>query len=162
MQPWSFFVPALFGKKRKLSDIEYLSTKEFDNKRVDVDNTLTLNNTSTETDLVTQTANAGKDMYLAGASIGGQAVTLSNPIGGVTYRLLANAVEIDRFRVEEPQLNEEWDYKFITKGVKVAAGQIIKITAKNDTAGINRITTHNGKELLFEEATGATPQVPSI
>ena len=56
--PW---IPFLFGAKKRLSDIEYLSIKEFDGKRVDVDNSMSLNDTSTETDLVTQTASSGKE-----------------------------------------------------------------------------------------------------
>lgn len=151
------------AKGRKLSDVEFFAIKEFDNKRVDVDNILTLANTNVETDLTTQTASGGKDMYLGEASIGGQVTdTFGGEIGGITYRLFVNAVEIDRFRVEDPSEDEEWTYKFLTKGVKVTTGQIIKITAKNDNAGVNRNTTHQGKLVLWEEDTNNTPQIPSI
>lgn len=161
--PWIGFFPKKVSRRRDLSDMEFLSIKEFEGKRTDVDAILTLNNTSTETDLATQTASVGKDMYLGEASIGGQVTNIAGgALGGVTYILYANAVEIDRFRIEDPGLDEEWTHKFLTKGKKVGTTQIIKITAKNDNAGVNRTTTHQGKILLFEETTGETPQIPSI
>lgn len=150
--------------KRKVSDIEFLSIKEFDGKRVDVDNPLlNLNNNSVETDLVTQTAAGGKDMYLGGASIGGSVENISGgTLVEVTYRLYANAVEIDKFVKNDPISKEGWTYKFLTKSVKVTTGQIIKITAKNGASGINKETNHQGKLILWEENTDETPQITSI
>ncbi len=146
-----------------MGDIEYLAIKEFDAKRVDANATLTLNNTSTQTDLVTQTAQGGKDMYLAEASIGGQVNNeASGEVGGVTYILFVNGVEADRFRVENPDdldVSGSWTHKFTTKGIKVLTTQIIKITAKNDLTGINTTTTHEGVLLLWEEDTATTPAI---
>lgn len=145
---------------QEMGDIEYLAKKEFDVKRVDADTSLlTLSNNNTETDLVTVTAAGGKDMYLGEASIGGQASIAGGALGGVTYRLKANAVEIDRFRIDEPAQDEEWTYTFLTKSVKVAASQIIKITAQNDNAGANRISTSQGKLILWEEDSGTDPTI---
>ena len=148
-------------KGRKLSDLEFLSIKEFNGKRVDVNALLSLNDTVTETDLVTQTANAGKDMYLGEASIGGQATNVP-ALDNVVYKLFVNAIEIDRYRKEQPTEFESWTYTFTTKGIKVTTGQIIKITAKNSAAGANVNSRQQGKLILWEENTGISPQIQSI
>ena len=83
----------------EMGDIEYLSIKEFENKRVDVNATLSLNNTSTETDLVTQTANTGKDMYLGAASFNGRITNQAGgELGSVTYVLYINGFEKEKGR----------------------------------------------------------------
>ena len=158
------------GEGDEMSDIQYLAIKEFKTKRVDVDGTLSLNNNSVETDLATQTASAGKDMYLGEASISGRVTNeAGGNIGTVTYRLFANAVEIDKFVIEDPRKDSSsgqrygnWEHTFLTKSVKVIATQVIKITAQNQAAGINRTTIQQGKLLLWEENTGATPQEPPL
>lgn len=139
-------------------DISFLSKKEFDNKRVDVNGSLTLNNTIVETDLVTQIATGGKDMYLAAASINGTATSV-NVVLSATYRLFINGVEKDKFSIRDPMEGDEWDYKFIIQPVKVTTGQIIKITAQNGIAQVNAITIQNGKLVLWEEDTGVDPSL---
>ena len=147
-----------------MGDIEYLSKKEFDSKRVDVNATLSLNNTSTETDLVTQTANTGKDMYLGAASFNGRITNQAGgELGSVTYVLYINGFEKERWVKENPSDTEadnaDWAQTFTTKGVKVAPAQIIKITAQNGTSGVNRITGHSGKLILWEEDMETTPAI---
>ncbi len=160
MFPW---IPFLKASGKRLSDIEYLSIKEFDGKRVDVTTTasLTLSATSTETDLVTQTANTGKDMYLGEASFeiwdGGSASVVP------TIRLYINGVvketSILQLNVASTNAYESRTIRtFSTKGLKVATGQIIKITVQNDGTA-SKITHSNGKLVLWEEDTGASPQV---
>jgi len=151
------------GAKKDMSDFEYLAIKEFETKRVDAEDTLTLNNTATQTDLVTKTAGGGKDMYLAEASVGGN---VSNQAGGllgrVSYILFINGVEKDRFVIKNPDESNDtgnWTHIFTTKSIKVTTGQIIKITAKNDELGVNRATTHSGKLILWEEVTGSSPAI---
>ena len=69
-----------------MGDIDYLSIKKFDGKRVDVNTQTTILNTSTETDIVTATANTGKDMYLASAKLNFQMAT-SGPLFEIVYKL---------------------------------------------------------------------------
>lgn len=154
MHPWLVFLKES-GKKR-LSDIEYLSIKEFGGKRVDADAETAITNTSTETDIVTVTASSGKDMYLAGAKMKstGTVVTTTN----VTYRLFANGVELEKVTFTGEGPNSEQSFNFLTKGVKVAATQIIKLTGQNSDATATTVT-YFGKLILFEETTGESPAV---
>ena len=146
-----------------MSDIEYLSIKEFDVKRVDKNTTLDLSNSIVETDVVTQTAAGGKDMYLGEATCPMHGTdTEGGPPGfTATYRLFANGIEIETIQLfinigtgQENQIN------FKTLGIKVAAGQIIKITVQHSLAG-GRSTHSEGKLVLWQEDTGTTPQIPS-
>lgn len=148
-------------KGRKLSDLEFLSIKEFNDKRVDVDGEVADLGTS-ETDVATQTANTGKDMYLGKAVITLQqsSTTVTNL---VKVRLFANAVEIEKRTVEvqsnSGSKNSEGFYEFISKGVKVETGQIIKITAEPTSATGTLVA--NATLTLWEEDTGVSPQIPS-
>ena len=149
--PW---IHALWKRGRRLSDIEYLSIKEFDGKRVDVDDQQILA-TGTETDLATQTANAGKDMYLGVASINLEINGLAT-----TYliQLYADGTVVDAFRIQMPSTDADRHifYTFPTKGIKVAATQIIKITTD---ASASNSTNYTTKLVLWEEATGDSPAV---
>ena len=154
MFPWNLFLKE--GGKKRLSDIEYLAIKDFDGKRVDNDGEVTLAATTTETTIVTVTANSGKDMYLGGAEASWlQSAGATN--NSITFRLFLNAVELEKKVFERENLGDDGSYLFLTKGAKVAATQIIKITAQNGDAGPT--TIHNGKLILFEETTGETPAV---
>lgn len=143
---------AFIQKKGKLSDIEYLSIKEFGGKRVDVDAQQSVA-TTTETDLSTQTANASKDMYLGNASGSFKKGTATTTT--IELRLYANAVLIEELELYVG-VNGFGTYEFKTKGIKVDATQIIKITVKQDNA--NAII-HNSKLVLWEEDTGDSPQI---
>lgn len=146
---------------RKLSDIEFLAIKEFEGKRVDAYNEV-VKTTATEADLVTATAGTGKDMYLASAKA-------SMTMGATgfqtlpTFRLYINGSVVEKFQVRDldssvhPETSEK--YTFLTKGVKVDAGQIIKITVEQDTTNS---TTYHGKLILWEESDGESPQVSAV
>lgn len=144
-----------------MGDILDLAIKEFEGKRVDADANVTVTNTTTETDLVTQTANTGKDMYIGIASFNSSIAnfTTSNT---VIARLFANGVNIEEFIFRATAQNEDFEYEFKTKGINVLAGQIIKITIQHSNATAANVTQNNGKLVLWEEDTGASPQIPTI
>jgi len=152
--PW---IPFLFGAKKRLSDIEFLSIKDFDGKRVDADGAVTITNTTTETDVVTVTAGSGKDMYLAGA-VCTMFVSDEAAAHDDVARLVVNATPVEIIATADPGVPGKHEFNFITKGVKVAATQIIKLTFANGT-GSSYETQVKGKLLLFEEATGDSPQI---
>ena len=155
--PWIAF---LKESKKRLSDIEFLAIKEFDGKRVDADAQTTVSNTTTETDVVTVTANTGKDMYLASATVH---VNMSvSQTFDATYRLYANGTVVDAAYTKYLISSSDVQYyaiKFDTKGIKVAANQIIKITVQHSTATSTSVTVNAGKLVLWEEDTGNSPQV---
>lgn len=143
------------GVKKTLSDIEYLAIKEFDNKRVDVFAEID-QATIAVTDLVTQTANVGKDMYLAKASIVWNKTGATN--AGITARLFINGVKEDEVLWSTGTLTTQQEqYIFTTESIKVLTGQIIKIEVLSDSA--NDVINYKGKLLLWEEDTGTTPAI---
>ena len=130
--PWIPFLQKRGGKK--LSDIEFLAIKDYgtdgtDSKRVDADGAVTIVNSTAANDVVSVTANTGKDMYLGGASWSARQTA-----GSSAMALLGNLV-VDGTTVETVTMthfgNTEAEIKFTTKGIKVAAGEIIKITGVN-------------------------------
>lgn len=145
------------GEAKKLSDIEYLSIKEFDGKRVDVDTETTVSNTLTETDIATQTATTGKDMYLARAKLSLIATAGTGSNFPMEYRLYANGVEIEKIEDQVLLTGADSGATFTTQGVKVAAGQIIKMTLKHQIS--TRTVRVNAKLELWEETTGESPAV---
>ena len=147
------------GASKRLSDIEFLSIKEFEGKRVDdVNNGLDLVETATETDLVTQTATALHEMYLASATFIVSVTAASSPFD-VTVRLYANNIVIETFVQTSIGLGQEFTYRFRSRGNKVEADDIIKITVQNSVGAVNRATTSYGKIELWQEETGISPQV---
>jgi len=152
--PW---IHALFGRRKRLSDIEYLAIKDNDGKRVDADAEVSIADSGTETDIVTVTANSGKDMYLGGAKMN-FATTVGSGSTDVTFRLFVNGVELEKFVFRAKALGLEGSFEFLTKGVKVAATQIIKLTGQNSDA-TSKTVAYYGKLILFEETTGESPQV---
>lgn len=156
--PWIAFLKARGG--RKLSDIEYLAIKDFDGKRVDVDaGPITITNTVTETDIVTLTANSGKDLYLADAVLRGYNDTGSNSSFNMRARLYLNGVEVESFQFEVVAVSGSYKIEFKTKGIAVAATEIIKITLQHSSASATRITKNYGKLVAFEETTDESPAI---
>ena len=150
MHPWLVF---LKQSGKRLSDIEYLAIKEFGGKRVDADNQQTLT-TATETDTATQTASAGKDMYLGGATVMFSKSSSGSNI--LTMRLYINGVVVELIRKVAAVSGDIGFFNFLAKGNKVAATQIIKVTVdSNATDSI----FWGAKLTLFEEDTGASPAV---
>ena len=140
MHPW---LPALFGVKKRLSDIEYLAIKEFDGKLVHDDLVI-----SAVGDIATLTASSGKDMYLAAAKIAGiEAVSGTNVV-----LLKVNGTEVERFTHTG---SGSFQYEFKSIGLKVAATEIIKIewTVEGNTGTIG------GFIECIEEDTDASPQI---
>jgi len=156
MLPWIAFLPKLLARGRKLSELESRSIKEVDTKRVDVDVSTSLASTS-ETDLATQTASTGKDMYLAEARVSWSKGSTGTP--DINIRLFVNGVQKEEKEWEEIVQNDEDTYTFLTKGVKVTTGQIIKITAQSSSTDA---IAFESKLLLWEETTSATPQIPPL
>ncbi len=138
-----------------MSDIEFLAIKEFDGKRVDADGTVSIG-TTVETDVVTVTAGGGNDMYLGEASFHAD-VTNGVATSDLTARLYANGVEIETKIWRNLATGSNIELKFITKGEKVATGQIIKITIQASSGTMT--ITNFGKLVLFEETTGESPQI---
>jgi len=143
MFPW---IPFLFEKRKRLSDIEFLSIKEFDGKLVKNDSVRT-----TVGDLATLTASSGKDMYVGTATISGYDI-VNNAVSVVVLKI--NGTEVERFTHVASTEDNNFTYEFKTKG-KVAATEIIKIEwiTEGDTGTIA------GAIQCFEETTGASPQV---
>ena len=152
MFPW---IPFLFGVRKRLSDIEYLSIKEFDGKLVKNEGTL-----SATGDLATLTASSGKDMYLATAKVNVwiNADNFNTQI--VQIELKANGTVIETFNASFEASTSlltggNVPYTFNIKGVKVAATQIIKLEVISIGANIDA----NGQLTCIEETTGDSPQV---
>jgi len=147
MFPWLVF---LKRSGKKLSDIEYLSIKEFDGKLVQNDGTRT-----TTGDLATLTAGSGKDMYLASAKI----IVVDDDVNNVKSAIITLDVNGVVLATAElggtSETQGSFIYEFATKGFKVAATEIIKleVTANTGTADVY------GELICFEEDTGASPAV---
>jgi len=152
--PWIQFL----GKKKKLSDIEFLSIKEFDGK-------LKENETATAggagpTDGALLTAASGKDLYLASASVTGHNNTTGGTVRVLNVELHINGVVHETLRMVIGDLDATGNPKaserlvFQTKGVKVAATQVIKIRV---VANPDIVVESN--VIGFEETTGASPAV---
>ena len=150
--PW---IHALFGRRKRLSDIEYLSIKEFDSKLV--------TNTGQQADggtgnAATLTASSGKDLYLAKAQATVRTDTATTIILA-EITLVVNGVIKDRWEYSNTtsttsgQTSQPHD--FAVQGVKVAATQtiILDVVASNVDFDIT------GTLVGFEETTGESPAV---
>lgn len=156
-------IPLLVARIKKavgatLSDIEYLAIKEFNGKRVDVNDTTTVTATNTETDIITTTAAVGKDLYNGSVSgtvisAGGQSLT------AFLLKLYLNGTVVETLEFGTLPINEAVPFEFKTIGSSVATGQIIKVTFTliGDTA--SRQATCESKMVLWQEDTGVSPQV---
>ena len=156
MFPWLVF---LKRSGKKLSDIEYLAIKEFDGKLRRADGAI--NDATVATDLVSITANAGKDMYLASAKV---MVRCDNNVilTLLAAELIVNGVTIETVRPYSDTGGGSGAaflhfpaHKFTTVGIKVAATQIIKIRVTNTTVNFD----WNGHLEVFEEDTGSSPAI---
>lgn len=151
--PW---IPFLFGRRKRLSDIEYLSIKEFDGKLRKNES-----NKTTTGDLATLTATSGKDMYIARAKCNFYAETLSNATGNGVVELKINGVVVETARfaygVDTSQSGGTFakDYEFKNVGHKVAATQIIKL----EVTVLDVDVAVEGFIECFEEATAESPQI---
>jgi len=142
--PW---IPFLKEGGKRLSDIEYLSIKEFDGKLVQND----AQTRTTTGDLCTLTASSGKDMYLAKAKIQGKTTATNS---AVTIQLKVNGVVFEELILLDLAVGDPVEFEFVSVGFKVAATQIIKL----EVTAITTISV-NGQLICFEEDTGASPAV---
>lgn len=147
------------GGKRKLSDIEFMSIKEFGGKLRYVQGQVT-----TTTTLCTITANTGKDMYLAKAHVTLAMSSTGATASNVQAKLYLNGTLVEQTRASFTTYNSRYDgagggnsaleYDFKNVGRKVSAGQIIKIEATCPTN-----TVVSGTLVCFEETTGSSPKI---
>lgn len=145
-----------FTKKKKLSDLEFISIKEFEGKVRTAYGTL-----SATGDLVSLTANTGKDMYLASAKINVFFIGANSGNQVANVELKLNGVTMESSHQRGGRSNSgvdgtgHRDYLFNLKGIKVLAGQIIKL----EVITLGTITDVNGQLTCFEEDTGSTPAI---
>jgi len=144
--PW---IHALWSRGRKLSDIEYLSIKEFDGKLV---KNMGAQRTTAGT-LATLTASSGKDMYLARASVALHYDGTGTP--GTVIELQINGTAVETLDYDARNIgNEQFTHYFTNIGHKVAATQAIRIEVIS-TAN----TVIEGFVECFEETTGDSPAI---
>lgn len=153
-----FQLPAA-GAFRELSDIEYLAIKFFEGKRVDKRTVTTGVTTDSPQDAATQTAAAGKDMYVTKATFRIQRTAIS---GTFTYiiKLLVNGVVVDEVDRSLSTVGVDTSGELQANSEKVGPAQIIKITIEKDSGGAT--DTYTGKLTLWEEDTNTTPQEPPL
>jgi len=128
-------------------DIAYLSKKEFDGKLRQADGSLSVTG-----DLATLTANAGKDMYLAKATVVFYNNSASNPTVASKVSLLLNGVTVEVVASQIGLITESFQYIFVNLG-KVATTQIIKL----EVTAIDTNVDIEGSIVVFEEDTGTDP-----
>ena len=154
----SYIQALLFNKKgKKLSDIEYLAIKEFGGKLRHDDGTQP---SSTTGDLGTLTANTGKDMYLAKAKV--SVVAASSGTGmNVEIELVINGTVRETFVATTKSTTQiaasgvmSQGFEFALTGIKVAAGEIMKLEVTTNSGAICWGTIE-----CWEEDTGASPAV---
>jgi len=147
-----------------MGDIGYLAEKAFAGKRVDVDGGLvSINNSTTETDLATQTATAAHDMYLGEIALHIFNTSSSGNQCDITIRVYVNGTVVETYKLDNAAsttLNITQiggHIPLISKGNKVATGEIIKVTAQHSSADPNNNSTYTCTLLLWEELTGVDP-----
>ena len=150
--PW---IHALFGRKKRLSDIEYLAIKEFGGKIKTDEGFL-----SAAGDLATLTASAGKDMYLASAKVTFFANTVASAAAIADEVVLKlNGTVIETTKVTWDNATDggilSFAYEFKNIGRKVTTSQIIKL----EVITLDGDTDVEGFIECFEETTGESPQV---
>ena len=151
--PWISF---LKERKKRLSDIEFLSIKEFDGKIRSDEGFL-----SATGDLATLTATSGKDMYLARAKviffINSESASVA---AGDEVVLKLNGVIKETSRSTTAGTgggggNGTVIYEFKNIGQKVLATQIIKL----EVITLDTQSDVEGFIECFEETTGESPAV---
>jgi len=146
--PW---IPFLFGRRKRLSDIEFLSIKDFDGKIVKNKGQVTADGT-----LATLTASSGKDMYLGTAKVsytGDTSVGTERAV--VELQINAVIVEVVRFISQGAADGISQSYEFKNIGHKVAATQVIRL----QVTGVIGTVSLEGYVECFEETTGESPQI---
>jgi len=160
--PWISFLPrGSFRKKGgKLSDIEFLSIKEFDGKAVENESTRTTTGV-----LATLTAAGGKDLYLAKAKITVRQTAINVAEKNCIIELQLNGIVKETFSslmhdgsVAGTPGALTIPYEFAITGLKVAATQVIKL----QVVTLDSQQEVNGVIEGWQEDTAATPQIPTL
>lgn len=136
-----------------MSDIEYLSVKEFEGKLRTDEGT----QNGVTGDLGTLTASVGKDMYLAKAKVSWEINDAATRVGTVELKINGVAVEKYTFRGESPEFTAD-SYEFVNIGQKVETGDIIKLEVTQSGTNVDV----EGTIVCFEEDTGTSPQIPPL
>jgi len=147
----------LIQRKKKLSDIEFLSIKEFNGDLKTDENTR--NSVGTGAFV---TAGSGKDLYLAKAKC---TITTrsTNFNGSAVVQLQANGVPkathseaVSATAAGAPSDAGAGVYEFVISGIKVAATQTIRLEV---TTVSNAKVEINTEIICFEKVTGEPPAV---
>lgn len=154
MIPKTFLSSIIPTGAATLSDIMFMAKKVFDSKERSAEGTLD----DATGDLATLTANTGKDMYLAGATINARVTGTAAGVGVVELKI--NGITVETYSCNltngsgPDSGNSSDNYPFKIKGVKVATGQVIKLEVISSTD-----IEFNGVIQCWEENTGATPTI---
>ena len=141
--------------EKTLSDIEFLSKKAFDGKLKTNEGTKADGATG---DLATITASSGKDMYLAKAKVSAR-MDATNTSNQLTVELKVNGIVKATWESKVTDVSNVSDrggasshdnYEFVLSGLKVTAGQIIKLEVISSGSD----TDISGELVCFEEPTG--------
>jgi len=153
--PW---IHALFGRRKRLSDIEYLAVQEFNGNLTHGEGTLSVTG-----DLVKITAGSG-DMYLAKAKVsmrnddtnfsGGGIVELQAGVDGTETTIATWACELSTTSAGLIGSNTS-TYEFVMSGIKVTTGQVIQLLVST----LDTKVEVNGELVCIEVATGVSPAV---
>jgi len=138
-----------------MSDIQFLSIKEFDGKLRSDEGSL---GSGISGDLATLTANVGKDMYLGRAQITLRHFQSVSSTSNPKVELSINGVVIE---ITEVALSNDFKtivYEFKNVGRRVLAGQIIKLESIHADVDL----TIKGFIECWEEDTGESPQIPPL
>lgn len=154
MHPW---LPFLFARRKRLSDIEFLSIKDFDGKLRKNEGDVSVTG-----DLATLTASSGKDMYIARAKIIFRKNIVTSSIEDITsvVALKINGTTVEKARwmwqaAASASAVYTFEYEFRNIGHKVAATQIINL----DVTVLDTQSDVSGFIECFEEDTGVSPQI---
>lgn len=138
-----------------MGDIQFLAIKEFENKLRTVTGTRI-----NAGDIITISASAGKDMYLASAKINWVRQASTNPTI-MKVELVVNGLLKEDYQVaanDGVAQHAISSYEFLLKGLKVTAGQIIRL----DFITVPTSITMKAVLEVWEEDSGTSPQIPPL
>jgi len=154
---WFCVVKSIIQRKKKLSDIEFLSIKEFNGDLKTDEDTRSSVGTGAFV-----TAGTGKDLYLAKAKC--TITTRSDNFSGdAVVQLQANGVlkathseAVAASQASVPSDAGTGIYEFVISGIKVTTGQTIRLEV---TTVSNAKVEINTEIICFETVTGESPAV---
>ncbi len=167
--PWIFYQEES-GVKRKVSDIEFLSIKEFDNKLIT--EFASFNTTGVK---ITHTVPNGKTFYLSKCAF------MATDAGNVDLQILSNTVQVRSCFITikyDGTIIDRLHYNFASQGVNASdpggmatsndkwGSSIIGKSLQGTGAGVNveiEVTAISGNYAVilegFEEDTGTSPAI---